>query len=303
LPVIQESTMKLFVFISLFLFSVLSIGQTTNYIVNEHGLWSTLETHCLPNGTNYSTYYIKFEGDTVIDEYEYKRIWRCDEESQQDWNFYGFIRENENNQVFLRPPNYIEGLIYDFNVGLGDSVEAVNLYLNSDTLHFMVSAVDSVFLHDKYRKRIHLHEYINNKQEVWIEGVGSLFGILNSCNDSYGSVCGGYESLCYEESGDLIYQHPNYLTCYYEMTVGTDNREMGSINIYPNPASGYVTFDFPDQEKAEIEIIDLNGKKIIKKFAYRGKNILYLHEVESGVYFINVLSNKRYYPPYKLIVD
>ncbi len=102
------------------------------------------------------------------------------------WGYYGFIREDENQRVYLKPPGYFEGMIYDFSVSVGDTIKALNIYLNSDTLNFVVTQVDSVLLLIDYRKRIKLYEYINQKEEVWVEGLGSYFGILNSCNDSYG---------------------------------------------------------------------------------------------------------------------
>jgi len=295
--------MKSFLLAILILTSSYVIGQMEKAIVNENCNWSTLEVHCMPNGNNYSTYFIKFEGDTIIDSYVYKKIWRCDEESQINWGFYGFIREDENKRVFLKPPDYYEGMIYDFSVSVGDTIEARNVYLNNDTLHFVVTQIDSVLLLTDYRKRIKLFEYINQKEEIWVEGLGSYFGILNSCNDSYGGACGGYEALCYEETGTIVYQHPSYSTCYYAAPVGTNEINASEIMVYPNPAKDFVSIDFYDDSKREIELFDLTGKKILKKVTTNRNFILYLQEVDNGIYLINVFDGKNYYPPYKLIVD
>jgi len=268
--------MKSLLLVAFVLFTLFSSGQTEKYIVNENCVWSTLEIHCMPNGNNYSTYFIKYEGGTIIDSYVYKKIWRCDEESQINWGFYGFIREDENQRAYLKPPDYFEGLVYDFSVSVGDTIEARNVYLNNDTLHFVVTQVDSVLLLTDYRKRIKLFEYINQKEEVWIEGLGSYFGILNSCNDSYGGVCGGYEALCYEETETLIYQHPEYSTCYYAATVGTDEINLENFLVYPNPAEDFVSLDFSNTEKKEIELIDLAGEKILKKVTTNKNFVLFL---------------------------
>ena len=295
--------MKSFLLASLMLITTFLVSQTEKVIVNENCNWSTLEIHCMPNGNNYSTYFIKFEGDTVIDNLVYKKIWRCDEESQINWGFYGFIREDENQRVYLKPPGYFEGMIYDFSVSVGDTIEARNVYLNNDTLHFVVTQVDSVLLLTDYRKRIKLFEYINQKEEIWVEGLGSYFGILNSCNDSYGAVCGGYESLCYEETGTLVYQNPAYSTCYFAATVGNNELISEKFQVYPNPAKDFVSIDFTDIGRREIEIFDITGKKILKKTTTNRNFILYLQEVDNGIYFIKVFDDKNYYPPYKLIVD
>lgn len=291
------------IIISIFL-SLSAFSQLDNFIVNEEGLWSTVDVHCFPGGNNYNTYFIKFEDDSLINGFTYKKIWRCDEESLANWSSYGFIRENEDHQVFLKPADYIEGLVYDFGVSPGDTVEALNVYLNSnDMLKFVVTQVDSVLLLDRYRKRVVLYEYTNEKEEIWIEGVGSYFGILNSCNDAYGAVCGGYDALCYEESSTLVFQNEIYETCYYSVTVGLNPVKEVNFTVYPNPAKDLITINFPIEGKRKIEIWDFSGKKVAKHL-FLNKNIsLNLQEVDNGVYFIRVFDNENYYHPYKLIVD
>ncbi|MEZ5198252.1 MAG: T9SS type A sorting domain-containing protein [Bacteroidales bacterium] len=280
-----------------------SFGQKSNSIVSEGALWSTLEVHCMPTGNNYSTYHLKFEGDTLIDSHMFKSIWRCDEESQETWTFYGFIRENEDNQVFLKPPDYVEGLVYDFGVEIGDTVVARNVYLNSDTLHFLVAEIDSILLLDGYHKRITLWEYMNEKEEVWIEGLGSLYGILNSCNGSYGGVCGSYEALCYTSDDLLIYQHSDYTTCHYNVTVDIGLSSIEQMSVYPNPAKDFTVLEFSNDRERQVEIFDLSGKKITKNLLFDKIFYLNLHLVDKGTYIIKVNDGTNFYLPIKLIVD
>jgi hypothetical protein len=258
----------------------------------------------VPSGNEYSTYSVKFQEDTIIDGYSYKKIWRSDEEDLSDWAFYGFIRENEDHQVYLKPPDYIEGLIYDFGVNVGDSIQALNVYLSSNTiLNFVVLEVDSVLLLDGYRKRILLYEYVNNKEEVWVEGLGSYYGILNSCNNAYGGVCGGSEALCYTENNMLAYQNPDFETCYFVATVGLSSQENPSFRVYPNPAKEYVSIVFPSNRKRKVEVCDFSGKKVLNNLFFEKNILLNLQEVDNGIYFINVFDDENYYLPYKLIVD
>ncbi len=288
---------------SIFL-SFSAFSQLDKYIVNEEGLWSTLEIHCLPTGNNYTTYFIKLEGDTIIDGFAYKEIWRSDEENLSNWVSYGFMRENEDHEVFLRPADYTEGLIYDFGVNPGDSIEALNIYLNSNNvLNFVVTDVDSVLLLDRYRKRVSLYEYNNQKEEVWVEGLGSYFGILNSCNDSYGLACGGYLALCYEEDNMLVYQDPEYETCYYAVTTGVASSKSLNYRAFPNPAKDFLNISFPSDGERLIEIWGFFGKKIINNLYFQKNILLNLQEVDNGTYIIKVLDSENYYLPYKLIVD
>jgi len=287
-------------------FSVLALNvssQTGNYIVNDSRIWSTVNIHCLPGGNSYSTYYIKFYGDTLIEGLLYQKMWRSDDQNQENWGFYGSIREDDGSRIYLRPPGYIEGLIYDFGVSLGDTIEARNMYLNNDTLHFVVTQVDSVQLLDGYKKRITLFEYMNQAEEIWIEGLGSYSGILNSCFNSYGSVCGGAAALCYEQNGNLVYQNPDYSTCYYSVTVDVNQVYGNEISIYPNPAKDLVNIDITDKGIKEIELLNINGKIILKKLVAYNKVFLNLQEVDKGIYLIKFISNDFSYPPYKLIVD
>jgi hypothetical protein len=296
--------MKSLGLIVVLIFSLQVFGQLENFIVNEEGLWSTVEIHCFPNGNNYNTYYIKYTGDTIINSYSYKKIWRCDEENLTNWTFYGFIREDDEHRVFLKPPDYIEGLIYDFGVNPGDTVQALNVYLNSnDSLNFVVTQVDSVLLLDRYRKRITLYEFINQKEEVWVEGLGSYYGILNSCNNSYGGACGGYDGLCFLEDELLVYQNPQYGTCYYSVTVGVRNIKTVEYKVIPNPAKDFVTLAFPDDKARWIEITDISGKKVLKNLLFEKNILLNLQEVDNGIYILRVFDENNYYPPYKLIVD
>lgn len=266
-------------------------AQDNNFIVKEGGLWSTVEVHCMPNGNNYSTYYTKFEGDTVVEGTDYTIAWISNDELQSEWNIYGFIREDENHAVYVRPPDYIESKIYDFGVAVGDSITARNVYLNSDTLHFVVEQIDSVMMLDRYRKRIVLYEYMNQKEEIWIEGVGSLYGIMNSCNNSYGAVCGGYESLCYEEDGELVYHNENFPACFYSVTVGeTEQFVIQDLPIFPNPAKDLVTIDLTSVNSSsnsfDVEFLTITGEKIMVKKLAKNKNVIYLHSLKRGLYFI-----------------
>jgi hypothetical protein len=276
--------------------------------VQENALWSTLEIHCLPIGNNYSTYHIKFEGDSVVENVNYRKIWRCHDENQLEWFFYGLIREDDQNRVYYKPLVYPEGLIYSFGVSVNDTVQALNTSLNTmDTLNFVVTEIDSVLMLDKFRKRISLYEYINNKEEIWIEGIGSLYGVLNSCNNAYGGVCGGYEALCYQENGFMIYQHPSYNTCHYSALVNIHDVRVNSIHIYPNPATNYIRIDIMEvallEENLILELSSLDGKKIVVKELDKNKNILYLPKVSQGVYLLKVMGLRFDNLVYKILVD
>lgn len=295
-------------FILLFLFVFSAFTQNNNFLVKENAVWSTVEVHCLPNGNLYSTHHIKFEGDTLFENNFYKKIFRCNDESQIDWFYSGMIREDEQNRVFFKPPGYPEGMVYHFGVSVNDTITAVNTYLNAmDTLHFVVTTVDSVELLNGYRKRIILHEYVNDKEETWVEGLGSYYGVLNSCNNAYGAICGGYEALCYKEDESLIYQNQLYQTCHYAALVDVEESGFDNIQIYPNPAADMLNINFSHQlnltEDLVLTMHSIDGKKILEKKLAKIKNAVYLQKVNKGVYIINIRGSQFNLPSYKILVD
>jgi hypothetical protein len=280
--------------------------QSPNNIVHENAVWSTLDIHCLPTGTTYSTYHIKFEGDTIIEGLDYKIIWRCDDEFLLSWNFYGAIREDDQQQVFLRPPFNFEGKIYDFGVSMGDTIQTTNHFLNSDPLTFVVTGVDSVLLLDRFRKRITVYEYDLMIEEVWIEGLGCPYGVLRSSNFGYGASCGLTESLCFEEAGLLVYQHPAYNSCHYDAMVGSTEFKDLSVQIYPNPASDKMVIEMGNNEGHEsdktLHIYSMDGKCVLEDTFYNPRQEINLESFNRGVYFVSVISGQTVYPLTRLIV-
>jgi hypothetical protein len=282
-------------------------AQTDNYIVVEQGIWSTLDIHCLPNGTTYSTYHIKFEGDTIIEDQAYKIIWRSDDELLLTWNFYGAIREDAQQQVFLRPPYNLEGKIYDFGCSVGDTIQTTNHFLSPDALNFVVTNIDSVLLLDRFRKRITVFEQGLSAEEVWIEGLGCPYGILSSSNFGYGASCGISEALCYEEAGLLVYQHPDYYVCHYDALVNTTGLKDVGVQIYPNPASRMLMVNVGSSngknQNNTLHIYSMDGKLIYEDTFSNPRHEIDLQSFPRGVFIVRLISGHSIYPPVKLLIE
>ena len=66
-----------------------------------------------------------------------------------------------------------------------------------------------------------------------------------------------------------------------------------TINVFPNPATDFVTFDFEQQsEMAKLELYDLNGKKLIDQQISSGERIS-LNQVKSGVYVWKITQTQQ----------
>jgi hypothetical protein len=177
-------------------------------LVRESKLWSNLEYGTeRPEDQNYHSYWIKFEGDSLVHDTLYKKVSRSDDSLHINWISYGFMREDSFKRVYaLDVPrvNYTsnEELIYDFNLEKDDSI---NSY---DVRYLHVDSVSHIYIANKSYKVIYLP--YNTK---WIEGIGSLGGILHGLND-IGFVGQANSLVCFSENDSLIYHNNNYNFCF-----------------------------------------------------------------------------------------
>lgn len=166
-------------------------------------------------------------GDTVIDNLTYKKLcMKTGLADQPVYLYYGAIRE-QNKQVFYIGQGYYsysqqadrdrikrindclfsennvsqEILLYDFNVKVGDL-----MHLGYD--YSQIIAVDSVWVGDSYRRRLHL-SYDN---DVVIEGIGNVKRFFLSSVTPI-PTCGGgsgffTEFVSYSQDGKVLYKAP-----------------------------------------------------------------------------------------------
>ena len=193
-------------------------------IVDPAKLWSNMAEFCQPSGSTYSTEFIRFDIDTIIDDQIYQKVWISEDEEHQEWNFYGtFIREDDG-QVFYREIFGEEGLIYNFNLEIGDSV-IIDNPRTPGMLKLFFTEIDSVEIANGYRERWKLVSNTYENSEYWIRGIGSQTGVINSGTGVYGGLCGSYTLLCQKHDSELVYQNPEYNSCYI-LTTNVNNNDV-----------------------------------------------------------------------------
>jgi len=74
-------------------------------------------------------------------------------------------------------------------------------------------------------------------------------------------------------------------------------KQLTSIQIYPNPAKDYVTFDYrlPEyMQSATITVVDITGKVIlnVNLNTYEGQYLWDTRIIKNGLYFINLKDDK-----------
>ena len=100
--------------------------------------------------------------------------------------------------------------------------------------------------------------------DTWIEGTGSLFGVLLS------GMCllvgDSPQLLCFSENDTLKYFNPGFSTCY--VVTGTDEKGAlpDAVSVFPNPAEDHLSVSVKEQSMLPLKITftDPAGRRILE---------------------------------------
>ena len=264
-------------------------GQEYHKLVDTNKLWSVL----LSNGANpyyKSTHFIKFKGDTIINDTMYKKVLKAEDEFHNNWELNGFIREDSTQKVYYKYNLAVnEKLIYDFQPNINDT------FYFTQYDYLIVGGFDSIKINDQYRKVINLScpsaPYITEK---WIEGIGSTEGVIYS---GYSLITGSdFELLCFYENDTLSYIDSSYNECYYNTYGVIENIFVNSsFIIYPNPTTQTINISFNNQQNMPytFELYNYYGEIICKKQIINSTSFD-LSNISNGIYFYIIKDNKNF---------
>jgi hypothetical protein len=262
-------------------------AQTYHPLVETRKLWSTYHL-ILPNPP--LSDYTKFEGDTTIGLYTYKKVWVSYDAEMTQWYNYGLIREDLQKKVFytLTYPVY-EFLMYDFGANPGDT-----LMLHGNPYPYVLDSVGTcTLLSGEQRRTIMLHYTWYPCSETWIEGIGSsTFGVLN------GGMCGAvgdsHSMLCAWENDTLKYHGPAYHDCFIIDGIISHSLNDQMVRVYPNPASDVLTVYIESGSNAglHIGIQDLAGRVCIEQVLDGRETLISLKKanLSKGLYIYHISS-------------
>ncbi len=275
------------------IFIGLNIMSGAQEIVDSTKVWSVLTGHCHPEYTVYTTEMYRFSNDTLMDGKMYKTVFISEDEQQEEWFFFGsFVRE-ENKKVYYREYSGEEGLIYDFNLALGDTVVVNNPRAVSEVTLTLVE-IDSVETSEGYHERWKLTNESFEEPEYWIKGIGSMAGILNSTSNLFGGLCGTYILLCEQENNAAVYQNPDYEYCYYdELIVSEEEAKTPNkmFDIRYRQTDKSLDLIFESKEEHHIFITDVKGRLITEKKSSEKQIRVSLAGQPKGLYIIVVHTN------------
>jgi hypothetical protein len=173
-----------------------------------------------------------FEGDTIIDNVRYTRIYRqkCESEIEcGELSYYAAVREDTIGEkiyavfpcdsAMLPYSPYLcdEVLLADFNVQAGDQIKVYCKWPGLSERWITVDDVDSIWIDNQYRKRINMVDYYSNTNwppDSWVEGIGSIvYGLFFPSPEAM-ALGDSPKFLCMHLNGELLYRNPIYDTCF-----------------------------------------------------------------------------------------
>ena len=263
------------------------LALTAQNFVSPDKQWSVLAGG-MPQ--SYSTEIFWIEGDSVVDDMAYQKIW-ISMDSLQTQYYRGLLREESNVVYYIQPGNS-EGILYDFNLEIGDTISIVNSFC-WDAFPLTVYDIDTVEYFGMMRKRWHLGVE-GEPSEIWIEGIGSHSGPLYSGYE-FCIVCPFWELLCFHNQGELQYISPYETDCYKTSVGQNENFEVSVLLIKPNPVkSGSKLFVDSPFKIEEISLFNTSGQLLQKIHPTKnGLNAFDTRHLKPGIYFVSAIASGK----------
>ncbi len=261
------------------------IAQKYYKLVDTNKLWS-IQQIMVAHPTKVSWYNIKFTKDTTIKGIVYRKVMLLSDTLHLKL-IDGYIRETADEKVYYLGQksniDTVEFCLYNFNLKKGDTVFS--------GYSMIVDSINNISVGKQLRKRFYLSE--NYYKEIWIEGIGSLCGLLNVNRCSWSG--GESALLCFTENDTLKYINPEYNHCPQvidNVNVNELRMENGELRIYPNPAHSLLVVSYSLFEKTNVSlnIYDLIGNQVlslVNQEQPKGENKIEFNteKLNNGIYF------------------
>lgn len=234
-------------------------------------------------------------GDTTINNTQYIKIGQSTDtlfEFQSNYPFYCAVREEDSKYYFVFPNETSEVLYYDFNMEVGDTIQYPQSTIGQP-IALKVVGKDSLLIGSNYRKKLYLTNLDTITtgfwpNQVWIEGIGSLYGLRHA--HSY-VVCSSNATSCFHQNDSLVYLNPDFQACYRWTLVGLEENQIQPLKAFPNPANEQISFELLSDEllQSPFEITDMQGKKYFSSTVNSSNFSISTSLFPSGVYFYKIL--------------
>lgn len=310
----KNSSIIILSFIYLLSFQILFMpvvqGQNYKPFIDTDKQWNTMITGYSSVGSpaTKSTLVLHIStNDTLINETLYQKVVNT---GYSDGTYasgdIGFIREDiDEKKVYFREPTDVfyphqDKLLYDFSLEAGDTTEVFGLhYCTSYSNTYKVVSNGTIqLLNGEERKTWHLEPIGDNVQEadVWIEGIGSLYGMLFPACSQLASISFSLKLLCYYESDSELYMSDE-ANCYIDWISGLDINATSSFELLPNPTNGKTQIQLAENislENAMIELYSPSGKLLYSAKPRSQVHTMDVEHLSLGMYLLRLWDGERW---------
>jgi hypothetical protein len=133
------------------------------------------------------------------------------------------------------------------------------------------------------------------QNQVWIEGIGSLFGLRYA--HSY-VIDNDNATSCLHQNDTLVYLNPQFQACYRWTLVGLEENQIQPLKVFPNPATEQISFEVLSDElvNSQFEIVDIKGEIFYNSIINPPNFSVSINNLSPGVYFYDIThSSERVY--------
>lgn len=270
-------------------------AQTSVYhpFPDSNAVWN-MECHVWPGCVSqppfeYFSYTIA--GDTVINSATYHKWFiphviytdTCDTINKP--GYMGAFRQDIPGKkvYYIKPGLFTEELLYDFDIGVGDTIKRCGNDL-------IVILQDSVLVGSDYRKKwVAATPWMLTL--TLIEGIGGLNDLIDYCPYIDPPI---NNLTCFAQNGNIIYP-ANLPAC--NVISGISNPEViGITGIFPNPFYSYATLETNDDFlNGALMIYNCFGQMVKQQAVISTKTVITRDVLKSGMYFyrLNGLNGQK----------
>lgn len=317
----------LLLILTLIAFFSQSKAQLTADFPDSNFRWNTYDSHSLFEdlaGTEIDgSYYDK--GDTVVNNIHYRKV-NFKYTYFGRWAMFGplgyfhgdklycLLRNDKiNKKVYSIKqhislfaangiPDSTETLLYDFNLKVGDvyPVTVDNPILDTSLYIYAIDTITDCY--NIKRAVYQTSHYAGSTYYSIIQGIGNGAGFGNDF-EKYedhlrhnGLTCFKYDSVGMSITNSFIFSIEFWPTaCNKHIYTSLTTEISKEIKIFPNPITSTFSIDIPDEEATFTLINTLGQSQEINGFRENGQWKFDISNMNSGIYYLKILTNKNNY--------
>ena len=294
---------KILLVIIVLMFGHSMLGQNYFPFPTDSAKWNCLDWwQWSPDDIYLTNYQYLMEGDTIINEKTYKKIYTQNIDFTGDLIYLGGLREDTLKQIFFFPHEAIypdppptgglsfpndtsEHLLYTFN---NLSVGMI-LPINVGNTVIEVVGIDSILIGNEYRKRYQIDNSSLASQEYWIEGIGSTLELFSPFTWDF--EWSNYV-LCFTDSITYYINSPyGEDSCHYELPTSINEFETIKLIVYPNPADDIIRISGIDETGPQtVEIYNTLAQLVLSQTFNSFDSEIDVRNLKPGLYFVKQIS-------------